>query len=389
MRILLLCEDDAESWDAWSGITKSILDHLRAAGHTVHTCDVDLSGTDRYLAAGSTFALNRHRWGTRYHLAAVPFRLRSRNARRSVAAQEGRIDAILQIGATFDVGTDHQIPYFLCCDSNIRVAQQGASSGYSDASALTAAEIDAVARREMHVYRGASAIFPLSARLGRSFTDDFGVPAERVTPILAGPNLDLSRIPPMSVASGGRPPTILFVGRQFNRKGGDVLLESFRRIRRQLPGARCLVAGQPKDFLSEEGVTCLGDLNKHRPDEWDALVAAYQSSDVFVLPTRFEPFGIAFVEAMHFGLPCIGPRAWAVPEIITDGETGFTVAIDDVEALTERTLRVLQAPALARTMGDAARERARGDFTWPRVVDRMTKTMERAIDSRTERRRAG
>src|SRR4029077_11713442 len=99
-------------------------------------------------------------------------------------------------------------------------------------------------------------------------------------------------------------------------------------------------------------IACLGDLDKNSAEGWANLAEAYTSADVFALPTRFEPFGVAFVEAMHFGLPCIGPRACAVPEIIVDGETGFTVPVDDVEALTDRLLRLLTDPSLARTMGE-------------------------------------
>src|SRR5688572_21279665 len=95
VRILLLAEGNAESWESWSGISKSIVDQLRAGGHTVHVGDVDLSGWDRWLAAAATFSPNRHRWGSRFHLDAVPFRLRSRRAKRHIASHRSRIDAIV------------------------------------------------------------------------------------------------------------------------------------------------------------------------------------------------------------------------------------------------------------------------------------------------------
>src|SRR5881628_919597 len=114
MNILLLCEGDAESWDSWSGITKSLVDHLRTAGHTVMSGDVDLAGADRWLAAALTFAVDRRRWGTRFHLSRLPFRLRSRRAARRIAAHRNRVDAIVQVGATFQPLGRGTIPYFLC-----------------------------------------------------------------------------------------------------------------------------------------------------------------------------------------------------------------------------------------------------------------------------------
>jgi len=195
--------------------------------------------------------------------------------------------------------------------------------------------------------------------------------------MLAGPNLDVTRIPttfPRGAADHA--PTILFVGRQFNRKGGDVLIEAFTRVRERIPNARLLIAGPASLVVREPGITVLGDLNKNEPTGWAAMVDAYGSADVFCLPTRFEPFGIAFIEAMYFGLPCIGTNAWAVPEMITDGETGFTVPIDDVDALADRLLRLLGDPALARRMGESGRLRARQHFTWERVVERMMHIIE-------------
>jgi glycosyltransferase involved in cell wall biosynthesis len=126
-------------------------------------------------------------------------------------------------------------------------------------------------------------------------------------------------------------------------------------------------------------------LNKNQPTGAAALADAYASADVFVLPTRFEPFGIAFVEAMHFGLPCIGPHSWAVPEIIADGETGFTVPVDNVDALTDRLIRLLGDRALAASMGKAAQERAQRLFTWPHVVGRMTDAMSSVMRTNGQR----
>ncbi|HJU44117.1 MAG TPA: glycosyltransferase family 4 protein [Vicinamibacterales bacterium] len=386
MNILFLAEGNADSWRSWSGTAKSLVDHMRAAGHTVHTADVELYGPNRWAAAAATFAPERNRWGSRYRLNRLPFYLRSRQAKRHLESYRGRVDAVLQIGATFRAVDDTSIPYFMYCDSNIRMAQHGAKSGYSDGTVLTSSELQAIAGRETAVYRGAAAIFPLSERVRRSFIDDFGIPGDRVRAIYAGPNFEPDRVAaaPRSRA-GSHPPTVLFVGLQFHRKGGDLLVESFRRVRERVPDARLLLAGVPVGFVEGPGIECLGDLNKNTTEGAEALAAAYAGADVFALPTRYEPFGIAFIEAMHFGLPCIGPRAWAVPEIIADGDTGFTVAVEDIDALTDRLLRLLTNPELARTMGAAAQDRARSLFTWPHVVARMTETMTAAIEAHATR----
>ncbi|HEX4600720.1 MAG TPA: glycosyltransferase family 4 protein [Gemmatimonadales bacterium] len=376
MNIVFLCEGNAESWDSWSGVSKSLVDKLRSEGHTVMTGDVDLSGPARWLGAALTFAIDRRHWRTRLMLGGTPFRLRSRCAARHIAAHRRRLDVIVQVGATFQPRGRGAVPYFLCCDSNIWMAKRGAETGHSDAASLTRRELEQVVQRERDVYQHAAGVFTLSERLQRSFIEDWRLPPTRVHAIRAGPNLDVSRIPETPLRPDtDHPPTILFVGRHFYRKGGDLLTHAFQRVRARIPDARLVIAGPSPPPTLEPGVHFLGDLDKNQPAGCAALVAAYRSADVFCLPTRFEPFGIAFIEAMHFGLPCVGTDAGAVPEMITDGETGFTVPIGDEHALTDRLLRLLVDRALARAMGRAGRARAEREFTWERAVQRMTQAI--------------
>lgn len=374
MNILIVCEGDAESPRAFSGSTLSILQQLRSAGDRVTCADADLTGVARAAAMGVTFSGNRARWVANYHLAAVPFALRTRNAARHVKSMDSRPDAVLQFGATFagPVG----VPYFVYCDSNIRMSERGRHTGMSWASHLEPREIDAIARREAEVYRGARAVFTISEYLRQSFITDFGLPEERVHAVLAGPNFDTSTVAQPDGHVAG-PPTILFVGIHFERKGGDLLLEAFARVRTRIADARLIIVG-PRDLrLTEPGVTNLGFLRKEIADERKALMEAYEQANVFCMPTRYEPFGIAFVEAMLHGLPCVGPDAWAVPEMIRDGETGFLTTPGDVGSIASRLEQLLLNPALARNMGLAGRQLALSRFSWERSVTAMREVMQR------------
>jgi len=240
----------------------------------------------------------------------------------------------------------------------------------------------AVTQRELAVYREAAGIFTLSDRLRRSFIEDFGLPEDRVHTIHAGPNFPGAWTPPIRDGrTAAHAPTILFVGRQFERKGGDLLVRAFRLVRQRIPDARLLIAGPRSPSRPEPGVTFLGDVDKNQPSGWKALVAAYAAADVFCLPTRFEPYGIAFIEAMYFGLPCVGTNAWAVPEMVVDGQTGFTVPVDDLEALADRLLRLLGDQALAARMGRAGRARAERMFTWRLTAQRMMDGIRPIVDN--------
>jgi glycosyltransferase involved in cell wall biosynthesis len=377
LNILLLSEGNPEKPFAFSGIGKNVLDNLRAAGHTVVSADVEPHGLKRLLVAGLVWSPTKRRWIAKYRGGTFSFGVRTRSARRSIDANASRVDAILQFGATFDPRNDQGIPYFLYCDSNKLL---GRRSGHSPGATFTPEEYDAAVKREQAIYDGAAGIFVFSERVRRSFMEDFGVPPDKVRTVYAGANLDLTRVPATRVApEPGHRPTILFVGRDFERKGGDLVLAAFANVRQEIPNARLVVIG-PKELpaASEPGVDFLGFLAKDSEQDWQALLGAYASADVFCFPTRYEPFGIVLVESMFFQLPCVATEVWAIPEIVVDGETGYTVPLDDLGALTDRLLRVLRDPALARRMGAAGRARAEREFTWAAVTRKMVETMEGA-----------
>jgi glycosyltransferase involved in cell wall biosynthesis len=377
MNILVLCEGDAETRDSWSGITNSVVTQLRADGHTVRTGDVDLYRLDRWETAIRTFVPNRERWRVRFRLGAQAFRRRSERADRYIRSQS-RPDLVLQIGATFAVDPGHRIPYVLYCDSNIRMAEHSRESGHTQATHLDEDESRAVREREARVYSGAAAIFTISERLRRSFIEDFGIPERRVRAVHAGPNFDVDAFVDV-VAPEPERPTILFVGKQFRRKGGDVLLSAFADVRARFPDARLIIVGPEELADVPPGVEHWGFLNKDDPHDRQRLIEAYRSADVFCLPTRFEPFGIVYLEAMYFGLPCVGTNVGAVPEMIADGQTGFTVPVDDAHLLAERLNWLIEHRPQARAMGRAGLERARDHFSWRAVIDRMMETLAEVL----------
>jgi glycosyltransferase involved in cell wall biosynthesis len=387
VNILLLSEGDAETWDSWSGSTRSLLEHLRADGHAVTVGDVELRGAGRYLTALQSFAPDRRRWWVRYHLGAEGFRARSRRAARILAALPKPPDVILQIGATFRIPHVAEVRYAVYCDSNIEQAQEGASSGFSEASVLTPDEFDSIRARESDVYQGAARIFTISERLRRSFLDRFGVESGRVETVFAGPNFSYGRAPDVPERPADGAPVILFVGRAFHRKGGDLLVRAFTQVRVALPDARLIVIGPdapPPEVQQVAGIECLGFIDKDSAEGRQRLLDAYAQARVFCLPTRFEPFGVVFLEAMHYELPVVAPAVWAVPEIVENGVTGKVVPPEDVEALAAALIEMLSDPEGARLMGVAGKRRLEARFTWALVAHRIGRSLESVTSSRTE-----
>jgi len=128
-------------------------------------------------------------------------------------------------------------------------------------------------------------------------------------------------------------------------------------------------------------VEWLGSLDKNIPAERATLLKSYLDADVFCLPSLFEPFGIVILEAMLFGLPCVGTAAWAIPEMIISGKTGYTFPRGDASALADRLTELLTNRELGYRMGIAGRQRALEWFSWDAVAARIADRIQMGLST--------
>ncbi len=133
------------------------------------------------------------------------------------------------------------------------------------------------------------------------------------------------------------------VHRQGFQRRGAAVAAAFQRLRAM--EARLVFAGSenlPVEFQSLGNVEHLGLLDKTDPVQLQRLLTAYRDADVFLLPSRRDPFPTVIREAMFFGLPCVASNIWAMQEMIEDGTTGFLVPMDDPDALFAKTASLLK-----------------------------------------------
>jgi glycosyltransferase involved in cell wall biosynthesis len=149
-------------------------------------------------------------------------------------------------------------------------------------------------------------------------------------------------------ASAGRLPQLLFVGGDFERKGGRLLLDCFER---DLTG-RCEL-----DIVTQTTITPPPGVRLHTtltPNS-DELKRLYAEADIFVFPTLADCAPLAVPEAMAASLPVVTTRVGAIPEMIEDGVTGLLVAPGDRDGLRDALERLLQSPEMRVQMGASAR----------------------------------
>jgi glycosyltransferase involved in cell wall biosynthesis len=173
-------------------------------------------------------------------------------------------------------------------------------------------------------------------------------------------------------STGPREPVILFVGNDWLRKGGDVLLEAFRIVRAQQPEARLQIVGTDEP-VEEPGVEVVGFVDDRR-----RIADLYTRASVYAMPSRFEPYGLSVTEAMAHELPCVVTRVGGLAEIVLDGETGLVVPPEDAGALAAALLRLLEDSDFATRLGRNGRSRVEHHQNWDAVVERMQPGLELA-----------
>lgn len=175
-----------------------------------------------------------------------------------------------------------------------------------------------------------------------------------------------------------RSPRVLFVGRLLAHKGVDVLVDAID------DGLSLEVIGRPYDeaYLELLHARAEGkDVTFRHEVSDEELVDAYRRSSVIVLPSVYrdvyghtmsvpELLGQTLLEGMACGIPGVCADVASMPEVVTDGVTGFVVPPNDPIALRDRLHQLVDDSELNRTMGNAARSDVLRRFTWPAVVDR-------------------
>lgn len=198
------------------------------------------------------------------------------------------------------------------------------------------------------VLRGAAHVLPWSNWTRNSLIHDYGVDPRRVE--VVAPGVDLSQWTPYK-RSGSSPLRILFVGGDLYRKGGITLLDAFRLLPK---GAAELHLVTRTEIPPEAGVRTYYNMRPNDPD----LITLYRASDVFVLPSKAEAFGIAAIEACAAGLAVITTTVGGLSDVVEDGRSGFVIPVGDSAALSDRLRSLINSPVLRAQMGQAARERA-------------------------------
>ncbi len=261
------------------------------------------------------------------------------------ALNNEKYDAImsnLSVGVFFSP-TFSRVPTLLDFDSTPE--QRDNMEGYTNGKP----DIELVAKLKRSLskkmYNSATLLHAWSNWARDSVINEYGISPERVVVNPPGVNLEFWKPSEhqFSTKAAG-PKRVLFVGGDFRRKGGTLLLEWYKS---QNPTDCELHIVTREQVESRPGIYIYPDMQPNTIE----LLNLYQNSDLFVLPSIGECFGIATVEAMGAGLPVIASDVGGTADIIESGHNGFIVPAKDVKALSQAISTVLDGSNRSQQMG--------------------------------------
>ena len=315
-------------------------------GHRAHTLNLEMAAAAREQPAPVVRV--EYPEGSRL---PVPWAARgSGQALRKLRALPGRPDATLFHTSTISLAAPaFGTPYVVSVDATpLQVDAMG--QWYRHDRSLAAIERAKTAWYRQ-VFGRARAMVAWSTWSAESLTKDYGVAPERIHVFHPGAGCAFFELERTGRAS---PPTILFVGGDFERKGGDTLLEAFA----PLAGRARLLLVTGADVRESPGVS----VERGATPGSGRLLSAYANADIFCLPTRGDCTSVAIEEAMAAGLPVVTTAVGSNAETVGDGESGLLIPVDDPIALRAALTRLVEDAAERMKMGAAARERARDTY---------------------------
>jgi len=213
---------------------------------------------------------------------------------------------------------------------------------------------------EAALYRHAARNFTSSSFCSMSLVEDYGEDPGRVECVFTGSNVSTAG----AAGVEREPRTILFVGYEWERKGGPDLVAALRIVRESVSGVKLIIAGC-RPGLQDPGVEERGRIPLSEMRDLFARAA------IFCLPSHREPSATALGEACAFGIPSVSTRVGGTLDRVIDGETGWLVEPGDVPALAAALIQALEHPEEAHRRGENARAHFLRHFSWDAVGDKI------------------
>lgn len=275
---------------------------------------------------------------------AKRFITRSRWTERRIRRLKDKPDFVLHVfGMYSPFWKQPNIPYGMYLDYTAALAQRNLppSQEFSDWRDC-----------ERLAYERAYHLFPMSQLVKSSLVNDYGISPKKIT--VVGSFANRHALYEREKKFGSQ--QILFNGSDFERKGGDLVLEAFKHIKKAIPEAKLVVIGK-KLTIIENGVS-----NPGKIESLEEMRQLFLETDLVLAPGRADPFPSFVIEAMNYAFPCIVSGNDGMPEIVDHGINGLVVDPLISESIAEKAINLLCDIPKLTSMSHQARKKVRNQL---------------------------
>lgn len=362
-RLGFACHWTPDRSATWSGTPWSLRSELSRRTDVVDV-GAELPAPLRQALKALGARRNGNNWSSIWRQHGLTQRLVERQVRAKVLGAAP--DVVLQIQ---DLAVT-DVPFMVMQDLSyhLLIEHYGRHGSVPHFRSLSRSRVASLQARQLRVYESAAVLLPMSEWMADDLRSQ-GIHSDRIVVVNPGINTpDRAITDLLAHRRTGDRWRLLLVGRDFDTKGGEQVVAAFNLLRRDF-GARIslTIAGPPAWPLATEvpdGVTFLGPVSK------DRVLALMDQHDLFVMPSRFEGFGIVFAEALSRGLPCIGRDACAMPEIIDAVSGGRLIHTESPRELAGAIISALEDDDLYEACAATAPDR-RAHYSWSRAADQV------------------
>lgn len=219
---------------------------------------------------------------------------------------------------------------------------------------------------DKNAFLKATHIMAASEWTKKSAIDDYGVDPARITVVPLGANLE--KIPAQNELdlTTDCKSRLLFLGVEWQRKGGDIALEAFLQLKQKGIKAKLQIVGcEPPVNINDPDITVIPFLDKNNPEDFNKLNDILLHTDFLLLPTRAECAGVVFCEASAYGIPSITTHTGGVGTYVRSGENGF--ALSPAAGPGEYALQleqVINNPHLLTELKKSSRQYYESTLSW-------------------------
>jgi len=196
--------------------------------------------------------------------------------------------------------------------------------------------------------------------------NQYKIPSEKVVTAFAGSNVSITgEVNERKYYNKN----ILFVGMNWERKGGPILIEVFKKIRTKYPDATLTIVGCKPAIVSLPGCKIVGKIPVEDVPKY------YNNASVFCLPTLREPFGIVFIEAMKYRLPIVANNIGSLPDIVKNDYNGYLIN-NNIKGYTDVICTLFEDPQKCKQMGENGYKLTEERFSWQIVGKKFRTSIE-------------